>query len=486
MKKMKKMKLMKKISIVVTLFVVLAMLPACGTDGNGEGDPAPAAPVEDAAEEAAEPDEPEAEPDEPEAEPEEVEAEPEEAAADPYELVVSWWGGAARHDKTLEMIDLYMDRNPNATITSIFAGWADYWTQMATLAAAGNLPDVMLVQLMYLGEYTHRGFIRELDPLVAAGHIDVSNFTSGALSGSSIHGNLMGITFGDTASVLTYNRTLIESVGGRIPTDQMLNSELAELLIELAGLLPEGYYAAEPLFAGVEFMENFMRQHGAYGLTTEAGNEIGFTRELLADWFQFHLDLFEAGVHGSLEVLMDDRGAQFGDSLRGRGRQAIWGTNANQTKIFQATLEDELGMVRVHVADGYVRRYAEVAVCSTWTISANTNYVYEAAHFINAMVNDWDLQYIYDMDIGVPGSTVIQQHLMDGLDMTNPVDRMIYREIEIMQEILGSIEPFHGRPEGYPAIVSSLNSLMDEILFGELTVEEAVEQHFNSMAMLLN
>jgi len=462
------MKSSKLLTKLAACLLVLVLIAACGSGGGSTaGDTAPSGGDSGETPSAA--------------------AEPSAEAEAPYELTVGWWGGVARHEKTLEMIDLYTERFPQATVIPNYAAFDDYWVQMSTLAAANNMPDAMLVQLTYLGEYAQRGLIRNLQPLVDAGHIDVSSFTAGALSGSTIQGNLVGITMGDTSSATVYNKSLLERLGvTEMPSDQMLMSEFADYLKALVPLMPDGHYVAELFARGEQNMEIFMRQHGFYGLTTEDGTEVGFSREALADFFNYHLDLYNAGVYGPIEIILDDRNAQFGDSLRGRGLQAFWGTNVNQAKIFQSTLEDELGMLRSQVADGYTNRNVEVAVCSTWTIASNSNLETEAARFISYMVNEWDLQSIYDMDIGVPGSTVIQQHLLDRLDVSDPVDAMKAREIELMQDILGSIEPFNGRPAGYPVVVDDLRRLMDEILAGNISVDAAVDSHFNSMSMLLD
>ena len=404
---------------------------------------------------------------------------------EPYELSVSWWGGEARHKKTLEMIDAYMAKNPNAKIVSQYAAYTDYWTKLATQGASQNLPDAYLVQLTYVGEYASKGLMRPLQDLVDAGKIDVSNFTPGALSGSSYNGELVGITFGDTAACVAINKTLIESVGYPLPKDQMTYTENAEWLKGLAKVLPAGYYASG-LAARHEFsIETFARQHGMYGVTTEDGKALGYTKEVFGKFLQYYYDLFKAGVNGPIEVLMEDRPKQFADSLAGHGKIAYWYTNCNQVKIFQASVEDELDLIRLPVADGATNQNVEAAVCSTWAISGTTKKVDEAAHFISSMVNDWELQEIYDMDIGVPGSTEIQNNLIAKLDMNNKVDKMKKGEIEMMQKILNTIEPFNGRPAGYGAIVDDMYKKIDEVLFEKSTVEQAVEAHFNAAQTLL-
>jgi multiple sugar transport system substrate-binding protein len=409
----------------------------------------------------------------------------EKTADAPYELSVAWWGGEARHKKTLEMIDRYTAKFPNVKVVSQYAAFSDYWTKLSTQAAGGNMPDAYLVQLSYVGEYASKGLMRPLQDLVDAGKIDVSTFTKGALSGSSYDGKLVGITFGDTASIMVYNKSILDSVGYPPPKNQMSYSEYATYLKGLVPLLPKGTYASDVGARHEHMIENFSRQHGFYGVTSEDGKQLGYSKEVLAKFLGFYYDLFKAGVCGPLETILEDRNKQWGDSLAGKGKLVCWYTNANQGKIFQASLEDELGMARTPVADNATRKYAEVAVCSTWAISGKTSKVDEAAQFINFMVNDWDSQAIYNGDIGVPGSTVIQDKLIARLDLSKKVDVVYKQEIERIQDILNTIEPFNGRPSGFGAVYNDVYSKMDEILFGRMTVQQAVDAHFEAAKTLL-
>jgi len=407
------------------------------------------------------------------------------AGAASGELSVAWWGGDLRHQKTLDMIKIYEQRNPGIKVVSQYAAYTDYWVRMATLAAAGSLPDTYLVQLTYVGEYASRGLMRPLQDLINAGKINTSKFTRGALSGSSYNGQVVGITLGDTTAGMVYNKTLLDRIGHPIPRDQMTYSEFGNYLKTMVPKLPRGSYAFILNNNNEAAIENFARNYGCYGVTTQDGKALGYTKEILANYYNFHYDLFRSGVSGPIEVVLEDKTKQFGDSLSGKGQMALWLTNVNQGKIFQASVQDELGMARYPVADNASVRHAEVAVCSTWAISGQTRKVDEAAHFINFMVNDWDAQKIYDMDIGVPGSTDIQGQLMGLLNRSNRIDAMKGREIQMMQDILGSIEPFNGRPASYGAIVIDMQRKLDEVFFGNMTVNQAVDAHFAAAQTLL-
>ena len=401
------------------------------------------------------------------------------------ELDVAWWGGDLRHQKTLSMIDKYMAQFPNVKVVSQYAAYTDYWTKMATLAAAGNLPDVYLVQLTYLGEYASKGLMRPLQDLIDAKKIDVSNYTQGALSGSSYNGKVVGITLGDTTACMVYNKSLLERAGYPLPKDQMSYSEFGAYLKGLVAKLPKGTVAFQLNNNNEAAIENFARNFGCYGVTSADGKQLGYTKEILATYLNFWLDLYKAGVCGSMELILDDRSKQFADSLMGKGQMAVWFTNVNQGKIFQASVEDQLGMARYPVADNSTHPNIEAAVCSTWGISGNSTKVDTAAQFINFMVNDWGAQEIYDMDIGVPGSKVIQEKLMAQLNPANKIDILKMREIELMQNILNTIEPFNGRPSNYGAIVDDLHRRIDAVLAGNMTVNQAVDAHFAASQTLL-
>ncbi len=404
---------------------------------------------------------------------------------EPYELSIAWWGGEARHTKTLKMIDAYMAKYPNVKIVSQYAAYADYWTKLATQAASQNLPDAYLVQLSYLGEYASKGLMRPLQDMVDAGKIDVSKFTAGALSSSSYDGKLVGITFGDTACVAAFNKSLIESVGYPLPKDQMTYTETADYLKGLAKVLPKGTYASGFTPRAEYVIETFARNYGMNGVTSKDGKTLGYTREVLKNFLNYYLDMYKAGVYGPLEVIQEDRPKQFADSLAGQGKIAYWVTNANQLKIFQASIDSDLDIVRFPMADNATNKNVEAAVCSTWAISGTTKKADEAAQFINEMVNNWDLQQTYDMDIGVPGSTDIQEKLIAKLDLTNKVDVAKKKEITMMQNILNSIEPFNGRPSGFGAVIDDLYKKIDEVMYGKMTVEQAVDAHFKAAESML-
>jgi len=68
-----------------------------------------------------------------------------ELSKDPVTLNFTFWGGDARVQATQKVIAAFEKENPNITVEPQFADWTGYWDQLATSTAAGDMPDVVVV-----------------------------------------------------------------------------------------------------------------------------------------------------------------------------------------------------------------------------------------------------------------------------------------------------------------------------------------------------
>ena len=51
------------------------------------------------------------------------------------ELRVSWWGGQERHNRTIEAIELFEEKNPDIAVSTEFSGFDSHWERLSTQAA---------------------------------------------------------------------------------------------------------------------------------------------------------------------------------------------------------------------------------------------------------------------------------------------------------------------------------------------------------------
>lgn len=73
---------------------------------------------------------------------EKTDAGTEKAEGEPVELRISWWGSDARHEATLKVLDLFMEKHPNIKVTAEYQGFDGYHDKLMTQISSGTEPDV--------------------------------------------------------------------------------------------------------------------------------------------------------------------------------------------------------------------------------------------------------------------------------------------------------------------------------------------------------
>src|SRR5690625_7184643 len=62
---------------------------------------------------------------------------------DVIELRMAWWGGQERHDRTLEVIELYEEKNPHVKIVPEYSGIDDYFDKLMNQLDGVVVPDII-------------------------------------------------------------------------------------------------------------------------------------------------------------------------------------------------------------------------------------------------------------------------------------------------------------------------------------------------------
>jgi multiple sugar transport system substrate-binding protein len=109
------------------------------------------------------------------------------------ELKFAWWGSQVRHEATIKVIELYQKLHPNVSISYEFAGFDDYWMKMTTMAAGGQLPDIMQQDYSRITEWQSRNLLEPLDPFVQNKTINLSDVAKPILDSGTINGKLYAI-----------------------------------------------------------------------------------------------------------------------------------------------------------------------------------------------------------------------------------------------------------------------------------------------------
>jgi multiple sugar transport system substrate-binding protein len=141
------------------------------------------------------------------------------------ELTVTWWGSDNRHDRTIQVIEMFEAEHPEIDVTYEFSSWGDYWTRVNTQVAGDAVACVMQQDYNYLTEWASRGLLMPLDDLIEAGAIDAADVAGAILDSGrvplEIDGEMTnyiyGISLGSNSQVYIIDVDAFEEAGLDLP-----------------------------------------------------------------------------------------------------------------------------------------------------------------------------------------------------------------------------------------------------------------------------
>ncbi|MBN2544297.1 MAG: extracellular solute-binding protein, partial [Spirochaetes bacterium] len=135
----------------------------------------------------------------------------------PATLKVIWWGSQTRHEKTLKVIEMYQALNPDITIEPTYTSWDGYWEKLSTLAAGGEMPDVLSMTINNMAQYLEKNLIADMSNI---GTIDKQAIDPASLDSGRMNGKLYGVCLGANAMALGYNKDLFDKAGIEYPNEK--------------------------------------------------------------------------------------------------------------------------------------------------------------------------------------------------------------------------------------------------------------------------
>lgn len=399
-----------------------------------------------------------------------------EAAAtyDPDEKVtlnLAFWGNDVRAALYDEAIAAFNEEYPNITVNSSFLGFPEFWEKRQTEAAGGGLPDVMQFDYSYLRQYSENGLLLDLEPYLG-NIIDTEPLADNILQIGVVDGETTGIPTSTNAWGLFTNPKLLEQVG----VEEFEGGSWEDYSDWMAEVSEAGGGA---LWGGTDYtgrIQNFEIQQRAKGedLFTEDGEPNFTEKDLAAFWEQgedvrantipqqrleeiYPVSGFDAALTTS-ELTWDNFGAGYLGNL-GEGYT-------------------ELGLVAPPVTEeGAKDLYLKPSMLHS--IASTTKHPEAAATLVNFLVNSPEAGAIFGTNRGLPASKT----MLEGAEL-DPLGQQISDYEDSIADRLGDAPPVP--IVGYGSLEEKFRQLGQELGFGTLTVDEAVEQFFNEMDVVLN
>jgi multiple sugar transport system substrate-binding protein len=396
-------------------------------------------------------------------------------------LQLGWWGGADRAKRTQQVMDLFKQKHSGWTLAGQSTSFSDYWTKMNTQAAAGGLPDVMQMDMAYIGRYVASKQLQPLDKYRDV--LDLGDFDKNQLAQGTVGGKLYGISLGGNIGSTMYNRSAIERAGMQPPQEGITWEEFATYLSNLAKKLPAGMYPIDdPGFAiGVIAPTEIWVRQRRPELWTKEGKP-AFKSSDMQDWFQFWADMRKARLTVPPEVAAAaaQNGTPAGSTLA-TGKSVFLITWSNFTNQYQILMKDTVGMMRDPMGGKGMQVGDYVKASQLFSIPSTSKSADAAAQFISFFVHDPDAAKILAVERGVPGSAKSRSVIGPGLVPPDQAQINYFDDLSKRTRAKGVLDP-----PGTGDVSTALTNAWQSIALSGVSVADATRKFMDDAARALN
>jgi multiple sugar transport system substrate-binding protein len=386
----------------------------------------------------------------------------------------SWWGSASRNQVTNEVADVFQEEFPGTTVKREAADFGNYFKRLNVQGAGRNMPCVTQLQARTLGDFTDRDALLPLDPMIESGAIDVSHIPEAVLdTGRGPDGKLYMLPTGAAYDALMVNETLAEEAGAALPEPGYDWDDYLTFLRDAGEGLPDGV-APTALRGGLPNF--FIAYVQGRGEDMFDGNQLGFSKELLTEYWQMWQDISEEGLTNSPSANAEEPPAPEAGYVA-QGGVLSDNRPGNALTPAQGTLDGagaDQRLTTLPLPSGPAGS-GNVLITSGMSIPRNCDNVPTAAAFIDFWANDERSGDIYASANGAVTNTELLER-----QLNDPGQSGLKRqELTLYQEIVAHDPPIVLYPPGYMAVFeSAFTRAYEDVAFGSTSVPEAVDAFF--------
>ncbi|MDB1088485.1 ABC transporter substrate-binding protein [Streptomyces sp. ACA25] len=375
----------------------------------------------------------------------------------------AWWGDDSRHRLTEEAIAVFEEKNPDIRVEPSFSAWDSYYDQISTQIAGSDAPDVFAIEIRRLGEFAGRGTLADLDGLVDTGDLNAQLLPSG-----NIDGVQYAIPTGANAFTLMANTAVFEQAGVDIPDDTSWTwDDYHRISAEITEATGNGTYGTQLNFNDA-YLRIFADQRGEAFYTEDA---IGISAETISDWFDTHLELIDTAgsPDAALSTEIGSTGVETSLVATNSGAMGMWWSN--QLAAVTSGSGEDIELLRMPREPGAASSGMFLQPTMFWTASETSSEKEAAGKLIDFLANDPEAGAILGSDRGLPMNESVLEQIRDDLPETD------LASLEFIDAAADDIsDPPGAYPDGAGEVPNMLQRYGEQVIFGQLTSQEAAEQ----------
>lgn len=387
---------------------------------------------------------------------------------------VSWWGSGPRNEVTNAVIDLFKAAHPGTTVEGESADFTAYIDRLNVQASSGNMPCVTQLQGRQLNDYTTKNLLLDLQPMIDAGSIDVSDIPPEVLdTGRGLDGKLYMIPYGAAYDAMTVNRTLAEQAGVGLPAEGYTWADFEQWLTRAKAALPAD---VPPVNLGGELPNNFISYVAGQGASLFADRRLGFSEDLLVEYWDMWERMRAAGLTTTAEVNGEEP-TQTEQRYVAQGKVMADNLPGNALTPAQKTLDGSRPgqqLATVPLPSGPAGS-GNVLFTSGFSIPTSCDNVPTAAAFVNFWMNDDAAAAAF---LSANGAVTNSRHLQQQLD--DPALPALKRaELDLYQKVVAKHPVSVVYPPGYQASFErAFRRAYESVAFGGTSTRDAAAAFF--------
>lgn len=404
------------------------------------------------------------------------------AAAEEAETTIrfSWWGGDARHEATLEAIELYESEHPGVKIEPEYSSYSGYYEKLVTQLASQNAPDIFQVDQGWVAELSARGDVfADLEQFSDV--IDVEQFSESMVNDYCIVDNQLSVLpFGYNGTVFLYNKDLLADWCDEDGNLQMESwADFIQIGTELHEKNPECYMTTAVTDGYLRYILKPMLEQITNEIDIQDDFTLGFDAEQMTQAYESFLEIFTKEVSQPYEeAILFDSMQNNPQWLNGQiGGIFLFFSNID-TEI--AGLDYEYGVIGMPKFED-----AEISgqeCCPSLMVAVNKNVDEKqqaaAAEFIEWFLNSAEASEILGIVRGVPGS----ESALNTLTEQNVLSELMSEAIQISND---TISLKNGAYELNASVKAVCVEYMESVIYGELEPAEAAEEMLDDLEAVL-
>ncbi|MCU6791440.1 MULTISPECIES: ABC transporter substrate-binding protein [Paenibacillus] len=379
---------------------------------------------------------------------------------DPVKLRFSWWGGQARHDYTLKIIELYQQKNPNVKIEAEYAAFDDYWKKLAPQAAANDLPDIIQMDDAYISQFGGRGQLEDLRPYMEKGTIDKTNISPAYLKIGEYDGKQYQLTMGVNALGPVMDADLLKKIGAPVPAKDWTWDDMEAL----AKKFKENGKLFSDRVDYKTFFPYYLRSVDQRIYTAD-GTALGYTDDKpFIDFFKRYQRWYDAGYVLTLDKMAQKKLTPEDDEmvLGNAGASFAW---SNQYIAWTAAAKRPTEIIAPPGNTGKKALFLKSS--QGLSVTKNSKNKEEAIKFVNFFINDLEVHKIMKGERGVPINSKIQEALKP---LLKPEETKVFEYVAWAAENSSPNDPPY--PVGSVEVLKVLQDVGEQILYKKISVED--------------